>query len=95
MDPQNRSDPDTLCSWRGCDNEAAYYAYDADSEEWQPICYRHAQNRHPSLEIHAWLESGYMKPAELGKPHGPPVPPPRGRPVAFRREIEELMGWTN
>ena len=83
-----------ICSEDGCENDADFYLYDADSVGWRPICASHARRVHLSLEIHAWLESGYMKPIELGEPTGPPAEPSGGRAAAFREMVEETMGWS-
>lgn len=81
------------CATSGCGDDAAFFVYDADAGEWRPICARHARQLHPSLEVHAWLASGYLKPVELGRPEAPPAEPRGGRAAAFRAEVEATMGW--
>lgn len=88
------SDGPPPCSESGCASEADFYVFSADSAEWFAICSSHATHLHPSLEVHAWLESGYMKPVELGKPDRAPSEPRGGRANAFRTEVEEMMGWS-
>lgn len=80
------------CGVADCRRSASFWIYEPDAGEWSPVCQPHAEQRHPSLEIHAWLESGYMKPIELGEPTAPPQAP-RGRSAAFRELVEEAMGW--
>lgn len=82
------------CSARDCSREAVFFVFDADAGDWSPICRPHAQRRHPSLEVHAWLEAGYLRPAELGKPAGPPGEPQTARSAEFRREIRDTMDWS-
>lgn len=84
----------TQCSESGCASAADFFVYGADSGDWRAICTPHARHLHPSLEVHAWLESGYMKPAELGRPDGAPPEPRSGRGEAFRTVVEETMGWS-
>lgn len=81
------------CSESDCGDDAAFFVYAAESEGWRPICDPHARQIHPSLEIHAWLESGYMKPVERGAPGGPPPDPRDGREEAFRNLVADAMGW--
>lgn len=90
MDP----DPLPACSAPDCAADASFYVYADDAGAWQPVCPPHARRYHPSLEVHVWLESGYMTPAELGRPDGPPEPPPGDRARTFRATVEEAMGWT-
>lgn len=93
LDPPADDTP-VACSDSRCERDAAFRVYDRDRGHWRPICRPHAEQLHPSLEIHVWLESGYMKPIELGAPDGPPVEPGRVRGAAFRDEIEKLMEWS-
>lgn len=88
--------PDRLppCSEAGCDITAAFWLYDPRAGSWRPICDRHARHAHPSIEVRVWLESGYMTPAELGEPDGPPAEPSGGRQTAFRSIIDETIGWS-
>lgn len=85
--------PTPDCAVEGCDRDASYYRYTPKENGWLPVCTVDARTCHPSLEIHAWLESGYLKPAELGRPCGPPDIPTAGRSIAFQRIVEEAMGW--
>lgn len=78
----------------GCERDADFFVYEAPSEGWSAVCTPHVRHRHASLELQAWLESGYLKPAELGRPDGPPPPPPTERGRLFRNEVEETMGWS-
>lgn len=87
-------DPPPQCSKSGCGGDATFFVYDAESREWRAICPPHARQFHPSLEVHAWLESGYMKPVESGNPEGPPPEPRSEREEAFRAVVEETMGWS-
>lgn len=93
-DPARETDGRPDCSAGECAGAASFYVYTPDADGWEPVCTVHARQYHPSLEVHAWLESGYMKPAELGPPEGAPSRPPSDRGVAFRRTVEETMGWT-
>lgn len=81
------------CSRRDCDAPADFWLYHPDGVRWRPICERHAVHLHPSIEVNAWLESGYAKPIELDRPDGPPAVPPGARGVAFRDLVDEAMGW--
>lgn len=58
------------------------------------MCEQHALAVHPSLEIGALLESGYLRPVEVGEPDGPPDEPRTARAAAFREEVEGLTGWS-
>lgn len=80
------------CTGSGCDSDADFWVYDSDEDGWQPVCSQHTVQLHPSLEVRAWLESGYASPIELGRPDGPSQPP-AGRPTAFREMVERAMGW--
>ena len=88
------SDDAVGCRRAGCDRPASFRLYEVDERRWEPICEPHAVAVHPSLEIHALLESGYLKPVELGPPDGPPGEPATGRSAAFREEVEALLGWS-
>lgn len=82
------------CARSTCDSTADFRWYDADVERWLPVCERHALAVHPSLEVGALLESGYLRPVELDPPSGPPPDPPTPRGRAFREAVEELLGWS-
>ena len=82
------------CAREACTRDASFRLYDADRRRWTPICEPHAVAVHPSLEVHVLLESGYLKPVELGPPDGPPGEPATGRSAAFREAVEELTGWS-
>lgn len=84
----------STCGRPACTAGADFRLYDGDAAEWVPVCERHALAVHPSLEIHALLESGYLRPAELGDREGPPAEPSTGRARAFREVVEELTGWS-
>lgn len=90
MDPDG---PVPACSATDCDGTASFYRYAPEPGEWQPVCAVDARTAHPSLEVHAWLESGYLRPVELGEPAGRPDDPPAGRGMAFRQIVERAMGW--
>lgn len=77
---------------RRCDATAEFWLYRPDEPAWRPLCERHVVGLHPSLELHAWLASGYAKPAELGRPRGTPAEPESGRGAAFREIIDETLG---
>lgn len=83
-----------VCGRPRCDTAAAYRLYEPDIATWVSVCERHALAVHPSLEIGALLESGYLRPVELDPPDGPPSPPPTPRGQAFRDAVEELLGWS-
>lgn len=86
--------PADRCAERGCGAAASFRLYDPEGGCWSPICERHALAVHPSLELGALLESGYLKPVELGHPEGPPADPATARGAAFREVVEELLGWS-
>ncbi len=81
------------CSESGCARDADFFVYDGDREAWQAICKPHARRLHASIELHAWLDCGYLKPAQLGRPDEPPTVPPHRRADEFQEEIRRLMGW--
>lgn len=81
------------CGSPGCGSGADFYRYEPETGDWKPVCDRHARELHPSLEVHAWLESGYLRPVERGRPPGPPDDPPGDRAAAFRDLVEDAMGW--
>lgn len=83
------------CEKSSCDRDAAFWLYDGTGAYWSPVCAVHAEHAHPSIEVHAWLESGYMKPIELGQPDSPPPAPGDRRGRFFREEIQETLGWTD
>jgi hypothetical protein len=80
------------CRRHDCDTSADFWLYHPDG--WRPLCERHTLDLHPSIEVNAWLESGYARPAELDRPEGPPPAPPTARGRAFREIVEEAMGWS-
>lgn len=82
-----------VCSESECAVPAEYWFYEAPCEMWRPICSRHAEHLHPSLEIHAWLTSGYLKPIELQQPTSPPETPTEERAKEFRSEVDQTMNW--
>ncbi len=82
------------CGEPGCDQAADFRLYDPELGAWTPVCRQHALEVHLSLEIGALLESGYLKPVELGEPDGPPGEPATARAAAFREEVEKLTGWS-
>lgn len=86
--------PAPPCGISDCSADAAFRFYDRDSGGWTPRCERHAVAIHPSLELHALLESGYLRPVEVGPPDGPPGTPATPRGEAFRDAVEELLGWS-
>lgn len=81
------------CSVPDCDVDAAFYLYGRDPDGWRPRCDRHVRHAHPSLELKSWMESGYLKPVELGEPTGPPADPVTDRMAAFREAVDETLGW--
>lgn len=82
------------CSQQDCLAAADFWLYHPENDRWRPICERHAVHLHPSIEVTAWLESGYAKPIELDRPEGPPATPRDGRSAAFRELVDETMDWT-
>lgn len=82
------------CDELACERAAAFRLYDPEAGEWSPICEQHALEVHLSLEIGALLESGYLKPVEVGAPDGPPGEAGTARAAAFREEVEALTGWS-
>lgn len=82
------------CAEADCGRDASFWRYDRDDDRWHPVCAHHAEHLHPSLEVHAWLVSGYMRPIERGRPEGPPPEPAVERGRAFREEVDALMGWS-
>ncbi len=95
MTPDSTDDRRRECAEGDCAESAAFWQYDAPAGSWRPVCARHARTTHPSLEVKAWLESGYMKPVEVGRPTGHPSEPSTGRAAAFRELVDETMGWEN
>lgn len=83
------------CSTSGCESPSSFRLYDPGEAAWRPLCHRHALAVHPSLEIHALLESGYLRPVELPAPEGPPTEPPTERGRLFRASVEALLGWSS
>lgn len=81
------------CDEAGCTDAAAFRFYERPAGVWRPLCQRHARTLHPSLELGALLESGYLRPVELAPPDGPPSAPGTARAAAFREEVEALLGW--
>lgn len=80
------ADPPPCCR---CEAAADFWLY--RSGDWQPRCERHVVHAHPSIELRAWLESGYAKPVERGRPEGPPADPAHGRAAAFRELVEGIL----
>lgn len=93
-DPSEDDQP-PACAEQGCETRAVFWMCDGESGGWRPVCERHARHAHPSLELRAWFESGYLKPVELGRPDAPPADPRDARTAAFREEVDELMGWSD
>lgn len=89
----NREGGQVACTREDCHRNARFWTYHSDDGRWQPLCKRHTRRLHPSLEVTAWLESGYARPVELGRPDGLPGAPPGGRPAAFREVVDRAMGW--
>ncbi len=75
-----------------CDRPGDFWGYDRPADRWEPYCERHLRTRHPSLEISAWLESGYARPIEIDPT--PPDDPDLPRTDHFREMVEEAMDWT-
>lgn len=90
-DDTSPPDAHDQCVDSTCSRDAAFWLYEPAEDRWRSICERHARHVHPSLEVHAWLESGYMVPFELGRPDGPPVTPQHGRGIAFREAVEDVL----
>lgn len=89
------SDPEqaVTCTRHRCGGDADFWFYHPLEECWRPFCERHTLQRHPSIEINAWLESGYARPVELGTPVEPPTTPSDDRTAAFRDLVDRAMGW--
>lgn len=87
------ADREPTCTRADCDRAAAFWLYDPDDGGWRRRCRRHLRQRHPSLEVHAWLLSGYASPVELGRPSDPPTAPREGRAAAFRELVDRTMDW--
>lgn len=83
------------CDEARCERAADFRLFDPAGSEWSAVCERHALEVHPSLEIRALLESGYLKPVEVDPPVGPPGEPATARAAAFRQEVETLLGWND
>lgn len=86
-------EPDEVCETRPCERPVAFWAYNGETERWRPSCEHHLRAQHPSLEVAAWLESGYAKPAALPRPAEPPAAEAPARAAAFREIVEAAMGW--
>lgn len=89
-DAESDTEPPPTC--RRCDASAEFWLYRPDDPGWRPLCKRHVVHLHPSIELRAWLASGYAKPTELGRPRGPPTEPVDGRGAALREVIDEVLG---
>lgn len=76
---------------RQCGDPAAFWLSRPDEPAWRALCERHVVHAHPSIELRAWLESGYARPIEVGRPAGPPDEPRHGRAAAFRELVEEVL----
>lgn len=83
----------SACTEEGCDADPDFWLYHPEEGRWRRLCDRHLLEVHPSIEVDAWLESGYVRPFELGEPDGPPGSPPDGRPAAFREVVDRAMDW--
>lgn len=81
------------CSQQDCGVAADFWRYHPDGGDWRPICHHHLVTVHPSIEVAAWIESGYARPIELAQPDGPLSDPRTGRAAAFRDLVDETMGW--
>ena len=81
------------CTRPDCPRAGDLWVYHASENRWHPLCERHTRRLHPSLEITAWLESGYARPVELGRPADTPPTPPSDRAAAFREIVDHAMGW--
>lgn len=81
------------CTEPGCTGSADYWLFSVPADRWRPICDTHAELLHPSLEIHAWLTSGYLKPIELPEPIGHPAEPAEDRAKEFRAIVTDTMNW--
>lgn len=81
------------CARADCRRDADFWVYHPGDDRWRPRCENHTIQLHPSLEVHAWLESGYARPVELGRPDEPPASPPEGRHTAFRDLVDRAMDW--
>lgn len=80
------------CDRPDCQSHAAFWVYDHPTDAWVARCRRHLVERHPSLEVDAWLHSGYARPIETTRPRtvAEDVPP---RTRAFRELVASAMGW--
>lgn len=92
---QQSDDERLVCGTSGCEESADFWQYTPTDDQWGPYCSRHLIHLHPSIELKAWLESGYARPAERGKPNSPPPSPQGGRVTAFRNLIETTVDWTD
>lgn len=81
------------CGTAECREPAGFWLFHVPADEWRPLCPRHLREVHPSVEIRAWLESGYAKPAELGRPESPPSAPAGGRARGFRSLVDDALDW--
>lgn len=82
-----------MCTREDCDHDADFWLYHPGDDRWRQLCDRHTLQLHPSIEVNAWLESGYAKPVELGRPEGQPASPRDGRPAEFREIVDRAMDW--
>lgn len=82
------------CTESGCGAPGDFFLFDVPEKRWRAVCHRHARDLHPSLEVHAILESGYLRPVELGRPAAAPGDPSGERGTAFRRIVNDALGWT-
>lgn len=90
----NQDGEPATCLRADCSRDVDFWVYHADEGRWRRLCRHHTLHLHPSIEVNTWLESGYARPVELGRPTGPPTPPPEGRPAAFREVVDRAMDWT-
>jgi hypothetical protein len=91
---QGANDDAGPCTRPDCTRDGELWVYHAGDDGWRRLCEYHTRRLHPSLEVDAWLESGYARPVELGRPVDAPETPPAGRPAAFRAVVDRAMGWT-
>lgn len=81
------------CASTDCAESAEFWLFYPPNNQWRPYCGRHLIHLHPSIELKAWLHSGYARPIERGKPESPPASPESGRVAAFRDLIQETVDW--
>lgn len=89
------SDRVSCCEMECCTRDPAFWVYFPLQSSWIPLCRRHLRTRHPSLEIKVWLEGGFARPVELGRPQSRPKAPESGRQLAFREMLETTLQSPN